>query len=157
MAFAPSNMSLTSPQFSAMGAIPKANTAEADNRSPALSWTAGPEGTQSYAVICHDPDAPLVQNGTYGYVHWVLYNLPAETMSLDEGTQVGTSGVNDGGNLGYGGPMPPEGHGPHCYYFWVLALDQVLDLPEGLTLPEFLTQIEPHLLGMSRLIGTYER
>lgn len=157
MAFVPSSMSLTSSQFSAMGAIPKVHSAEADNRSPALNWTNAPEGTQSFAVICHDPDAPLVQNGNYGFVHWVLYNLPAETTSLAEATDEGSFGRNNLGKLAYRGPMPPEGHGPHHYYFWVLALDQALNLPEGLTLPELLTQVEPHLLGMSRLIGTYER
>ena len=53
--------------------------------------------------------------------------------------------------------MPPEGHGSHLYYFWVLALDEQTALPEGLTLAELLDAVEPHLLGMNRLVGTYER
>ncbi|WP_458526330.1 YbhB/YbcL family Raf kinase inhibitor-like protein [Onishia taeanensis] len=157
MAFAPSSMQLTSSAFSAHGAIPTKHTGEGDNVSPALAWTDAPEGTRAFAVVCHDPDAPLVQNGSYGFVHWLLYNLPADTTFLEEATTVGTRGVNDTGAIGYGGPMPPEGHGVHLYYFWVLALDAPTELPEGLTLPELLTELEPHLLGMNRLVGTYRR
>ncbi|SDK62470.1 YbhB/YbcL family Raf kinase inhibitor-like protein [Billgrantia gudaonensis] len=157
MAFALSNMQLESSAFASQGAIPTKHTGEGDDVSPALSWQGAPEGAKGFAVICHDPDAPLVQHGTYGFVHWVLYNLPGSTTSLEENTNQGTSGKNDFGKLGYGGPMPPEGHGLHQYYFWVLALDKPTDLPEGLSLPEVLKQLEPNLIGMNRLVGTYQR
>ena len=157
MAFALSSMSVTSSAFAHHQAIPAKHTGEAEDVSPALSWEGAPEGTKGYAVICHDPDAPLVKEGGYGFVHWVLYNLPAETTSLEENTALGTSGMTDFGKPGYGGPMPPEGHGSHLYYFWVLALDEQTSLPEGLTLPELLTAVEPHLMGMNRLVGTYQR
>lgn len=157
MGFALSNMQLTSPAFAQGGAIPAKHTGEGEDVSPALSWTDVPEGSQSFAIICHDPDAPLVKNGSYGYVHWVLYNLPADTRSLDEGSAVGTAGLNDFGKSEYGGPMPPRRHGIHHYYFWVLALDKMLNLAEGLSLGELLEKIEPHLLGMNRLVGTYQR
>lgn len=157
MAFALSTMQLESSAFKAQGAIPTKHTGEGEDVSPALSWQGAPEGTKGFAVICHDPDAPLVQNGSYGFVHWVLYNLPASTTSLEENSGEGDSGLNDFGKQGYGGPMPPEGHGVHQYYFWVLALGKATDLPEGLALPELLKQVEPHLLGMNRLIGTYQR
>ncbi|GAB3673140.1 YbhB/YbcL family Raf kinase inhibitor-like protein [Salinisphaera aquimarina] len=157
MAFAPTEMKLESSAFSAHGKIPAKHSAEGENISPALAWTNPPEGTQSFAVVCHDPDAPLVQNGMYGFVHWVLYNLPASTTELAEGVDTGTVGGNDFGEQGYGGPMPPEGHGVHHYYFWVLAFDKALDLPAGLSLADLLEKTEPHLLGMERLIGTYER
>lgn len=157
MGFALSQMKLTSSAFDALGAIPSRYTGEGADVSPDLSWSGVPDGTRSFAVICHDPDAPLVSPGSYGFVHWVLYNLPASTTSLDEDTNEGTSGKTDFGKTGYGGPMPPEGHGPHHYYFWVLALDASLDLEEGLTLWELLERIEPHVIGMNRLVGTYER
>ncbi|MEQ6889184.1 YbhB/YbcL family Raf kinase inhibitor-like protein [Halomonas sp. CS7] len=157
MAFAPSSMQLTSSAFVNHEAIPTRHTGEGENVSPALAWRDAPEGTKGFAVICHDPDAPLVNDGSYGFVHWLLYNLPADVTALDEATTLGTSGVNDTGSLGYGGPMPPEGHGVHLYYFWVLALDTVTELPEGLTLPELLNKLEPHLLGMNRLVGSYRR
>jgi len=155
MAFALSDMQLRSGNFEANAAIPARHTGEGEDISPTLSWQDAPAGTQSFAMICHDPDAPLVQNGTYGFVHWLLYNLPASVNALDAGTDTGTAGANDFGSTGYGGPMPPAGHGTHYYYFWVLALDKALDLPAGLSLPEFLQKAEPHLLGMNRLIGSY--
>ncbi|WP_163560155.1 YbhB/YbcL family Raf kinase inhibitor-like protein [Halomonas sp. NO4] len=157
MAFALSTMQLESSAFAPQGAIPTKYTGEGDDVSPALAWQGAPDGTKGYALICHDPDAPLVQHGTYGFVHWVLYNLPASVTSLEENSARGTSGKNDFGKLGYGGPMPPEGHGLHQYYFWVLALDKPTDLPEGLALPEVLKQLEPNLIGMNRLVGTYRR
>ncbi|WP_070989025.1 YbhB/YbcL family Raf kinase inhibitor-like protein [Halofilum ochraceum] len=157
MAFALSDMQVTSPAFESRGPIPKRNAADGDDRSPELAWSAPPDGTKSLAVICHDPDAPLVTPGTYGFVHWVLYNLPASTTHLAEATQEGTVGGNDFGNMGYGGPMPPEGHGVHHYFFWVIALDRELDLEPGLTMWQFLERVEPHILGMNRIVGTYER
>ncbi|MCG6659208.1 YbhB/YbcL family Raf kinase inhibitor-like protein [Halomonas campisalis] len=158
MAFALSNMQLESAAFPAGGAIPAKYTGEGDDISPPLSWRDAPEGTKGFAVICHDPDAPLVQHGSYGFVHWVLYNIPASTSSLEEATAVGTRGKNDFGKHGYGGPMPPEGHGLHQYYFWVLAMDKPTDdLPEGLSLHDLLVRVEPHLIGMNRLVGTYQR
>ncbi|SDM68488.1 phospholipid-binding protein, PBP family [Franzmannia pantelleriensis] len=157
MAFALSTMQVESAAFAAHGKIPSKHTGESDNVSPALSWSGAPEGTKGYAVICHDPDAPLVKEGQYGFVHWVLYNLPGSVTSLEEATNTGTTGVHDGGGSGYMGPMPPEGHGLHLYYFWVLALDAELDLPAGLTLSQLLEKVEPHLLGMNRLVGTYQR
>ena len=157
MGFALSDMQLTSGAFEHHGKIPAKHTGEGEDVSPALAWTNAPDGAQSFAIICHDPDAPLVKPGTYGFTHWVLYNLPESTTSLDEGTSEGTSGANDFGKQGYGGPMPPEGHGRHHYYFWVLALDQQLNLEPGLTLEQFLERAEPNIIGMNRLIGTYRR
>ncbi len=157
MGFALSKMQLTSPAFAAGGRIPAKHTGEAENVSPALAWSDAPEGTRSFAVVCHDPDAPLVTGGRYGYVHWVLYNIPGNVTSLDEGTSGYTSGVSDFGKPGYGGPMPPPGHGTHNYYFWVFALNAELNLEPGLTLWQLLEKIEPHTLGMNRLVGTYSR
>ena len=157
MGFALSGMQLTSSAFSDGGAIPTRYTGEAEDVSPAVSWSDAPAGTQSCALICHDPDAPLVKPGTYGFVHWVLYGIPGDVSELPEGCGDYVQGVNDFGNAGYGGPMPPEGHGTHHYFFWVLALDNVPDLPPGLTMWELLDRIEPNLIGMNRLVGTYVR
>jgi Raf kinase inhibitor-like YbhB/YbcL family protein len=158
MGFAPTDMQVTSSAFNAHQRIPKKHTGEGEDVSPALSWGEAPEGTRAFAVICHDPDAPLCKPGSYGFVHWVLYNLPASVTSLPEGGgDAYTSGKTDFGKTGYGGPMPPEGHGVHHYYFWVLALDRELELEAGLTMAQLLERVEPHVLGMNRLVGTYER
>lgn len=157
MPFALSDMQLKTTAFDNRAAIPKRHTGEGEDVSPALSWNGAPEGTKAFAVICHDPDAPLVKPGNYGFVHWVLYNLPGSLSGLDEGSSEGTAGVNDFGNSGYGGPMPPDGHGVHHYFFWVIALDDDLGLEPGLTMWQFLEKAEPHILGMNRIVGTYER
>ncbi|HEY5641418.1 MAG TPA: YbhB/YbcL family Raf kinase inhibitor-like protein [Woeseiaceae bacterium] len=157
MGFALSDMQLKSAAFQNGGAIPAKFTGEAEDVSPALSWAGAPTGTKSFALICHDPDAPLVKPGTYGFVHWVLYGIPGNVTSLPEGCDDFTKGVNDFGNPGYGGPMPPPGHGRHHYFFWVLALDEELDLEPGLTMWEFLAQAEPNIIAMNRLVGTYVR
>jgi len=158
MGFALSDMQLTSTVFEKGGSIPLKHTCEGEDVSPALSWSGTPDGARAFAVICHDPDAPLVTpSGTYGFVHWVLYNIPESTTGLEEGCADFTSGQNNFGKDGYGGPMPPNGHGTHQYYFWILALNEVTDLEPGLTMWELLERIEPHLIGMNRLVGTYER
>ena len=158
MGFALSTMQLVSPAFRQGGRIPAKYTGEGENVSPPLSWSGAPSGTRSFAVICHDPDAPLIsKHGTYGFVHWVLYNIPAATNSLDEGTTAFTAGKNDFGKTGYGGPMPPDGHGDHHYYFWILALDHETQLEGGLELWELLQEIEPRVTGMNRLMGIYAR
>lgn len=157
MGFALSEMKLESAAFDHHGSIPKRHTGEGEDVSPAFSWQGAPAGTRSFALICHDPDAPLVSPGSYGFVHWVLYNIPAAVSELEEGTGEYTAGVNDFKKSGYGGPMPPEGHGTHHYFFWLLALDKELDLQAGLSLWELLRKAEPHVIGMNRLVGTYRR
>jgi len=157
MGFALSDMQLTSDAFAPHGEIPKRHTGEGQDVSPPLAWRDVPEGAKSFAVICHDPDAPLVKPGTYGFVHWVLYNVPGDLSSLPEAVDAYTSGRNDFDAEGYGGPMPPEGHGTHHYFFWLLALSCEPRLEPGLDMWTLLERVEPHLLGMNRLVGTYER
>ena len=108
-------------------------------------------------MICHDPDAPLVTPGAYGFVHWVLYNIPAAVTQLAEDEKQYTCGMNNFGRSDYGGPMPPEGHGIHHYFFWLLALNAGSDLAPGLSMQELLKEIEPSVIAMNRLVGTYSR
>jgi hypothetical protein len=157
MAFALSDIKLRSPAFDYHGRIPPRHSGEGADVSPPLTWENAPAGTRSFAVICHDPDAPLLKNGRYGFVHWVLYGIPPTADRLEEDTDAGTTGMTDFGRAGYGGPMPPEGHGTHHYYFWILALDADPDLEPGLELAAFLERVEPHVIGMNRLVGTYKR
>ncbi len=157
MGFALSSMKLTSPAFETGRGIPTKHTGEGEDVSPAFNWNDTPDGTKSFAIFCHDPDAPLVTPGKYGFVHWVLYNIPGSVSELTEGSGDHSQGVNDFGNPGYGGPMPPEGHGTHNYFFWLLALDRELELEAGLSMWDLLEQIEAHVIGMNRLVGTYRR
>ena len=157
MGFAPSKLTLASSAFQNHGKIPTKHTGVGADVSPPLSWSNIPDGTRSFALFCHDPDAPLVTPGAYGFVHWVLYNIPASVSQLDEDETRFTNGVTHFGASAYGGPMPPEGHGVHHYYFWILALDAELELEPGLSLKGLLKAIEPNVIGMNRLVGTYAR
>jgi Raf kinase inhibitor-like YbhB/YbcL family protein len=99
--------------------------------SPDLTWTKGPDGTQSYVLTVYDPDAPTGS----GWWHWVVFNIPADTTSLPEGFgSLGTKksapmiqSRTDFGVGGYGGPAPPPGK-VHHYIFTVYAL-KVKSLP----------------------------
>ncbi len=157
MGFALSNMQLACTAFADGGSIPAKFTGESDDVSPEFAWSNAPEGTRSYALVCHDPDAPLIKPGTYGFVHWVLYNIPADATGIGEASADHTAGVNDFGNAGYGGPMPPEGHGTHRYFFWLFALSSEAPIEPGLTMWQLLERIEPDVIGMNRLMGTYSR
>lgn len=112
---------------------------EGDNISPQLSWTAGPEGTKSYALTVYDPDAPTGS----GWWHWVVYNIPADVTELKTG--VGTAdgkllpagtqqGRTDFGAKGFGGACPPPGDKPHRYIFTIHALKtDKISVPEDAT------------------------
>lgn len=132
---------------------------EGQNISPALSWSGAPATTKSFAVICDDPDAPSPKNPRpKPWVHWVLYNIPSDRTSLDEGsTGGGTLGKTDFGEQAYGGPMPPPGSGTHRYFFKVYAIDKVLELKAGASKDDLLRTMEGHILGHGETFGTYER
>lgn len=148
------SLTITSPSFQTGQKIPRKYTGEGDDVSPALSWTGAPSATQEYALICDDPDAPRPQP----WVHWVLYKIPANTTSLAEGSKgIGIDGTNSWPREGYGGPMPPPGHGVHHYHFKVYALDAPLELGPGATKEVLLKAIDDHVIGKGELVGTYER
>lgn len=146
-------MKLSSTAFADSTAIPKKFTADGADVSPALQWSDVPAGTHSLTLICDDPDAP---RGTW--VHWVLFNLPADLRELPEdlAANVGVQGNNDFGNLGYGGPSPPRGK-PHRYFFKLYALDIVLDILKGSTKVQVEKAMSGHILGSAQVIGTFGR
>jgi Raf kinase inhibitor-like YbhB/YbcL family protein len=140
--------------FGSGATIPKKHTGEGQDVSPPLTWSGLPQGTKEIAIICDDPDAPTQKP----FVHWVLYKIPADRTGLPEGATEGVlEGKNDFGGWGYGGCMPPRGHGVHHYHFKVYALDAELDAPEGLGKEELLSAMEGHVLDEGELIGIYER
>ncbi|MBM3132886.1 MAG: YbhB/YbcL family Raf kinase inhibitor-like protein [Chloroflexi bacterium] len=150
-------IAITSPAFLSGEPIPAKYAKGRETLSPPLEWGQPPEGTQSLALICDDPDAP---GGTW--VHWVIYNLPPTTRSLPEGVSRDVdladgshNGKNSWGNIGYDGPSPPGG--THRYYFKLYAIDTMLDLDSGATKKEVLEAIEGHLLARGELMGTYKK
>lgn len=136
--------------------IPARYTGDGENISPALEWSGEPEGTQSFALVMDDPDAP---GGTWN--HWLLWDIPGHVHSLPEGFRpgdLGASGKNDFGRLGYGGPYPPKGHGAHRYQFTIYALDRpALGLPAGAIRKELDRALAGRVLGQASYMGRYER
>jgi Raf kinase inhibitor-like YbhB/YbcL family protein len=145
------DLRLRSPAFDGHKPIPQRHASDGEDIAPALEWSGVPEGTRAFALIVHDPDAPLVD----GFTHWVAYGIPGDATSLPEGGGDAVSGANALGNRGYNGPAPPPGHGPHHYYFWIYALDDEPVLDPGLDRRALFDRIEDHVIEQARLIGTY--
>ena len=148
---------ITSSAFEDGGMIGAKYTCDGADVSPPLKWGAVPEGAKSVALICDDPDAPM---GTW--VHWVLFNMPAETKELAENIPAdeilpdgAKQGVSDFGRIGYGGPCPPSG--THRYFFKIYALDAEVDLAAGANKSQLVAAMEGHILGQGQLIGKYKR
>ena len=165
-------MKLTSPAFENGASIPRHYSGISDELSPPLTWNDVPEGTQSFALICDDPDAPShVHPRPEGpWVHWVIYNIPGSERQLPEALQPvarldkpdgASQGQNDfghPGDIGYRGPMPPLGSGPHRYFFKIYALNRLLDLPpENATKNSLLSAMQGHVLAEAELMGLFER
>ena len=150
-------ITVTSSAFAEGGLIPSKYTCDGEDISPPLEWDSVPDGTKSVALICDDPDAPM---GTF--VHWVLYNLPADTRELPENMPCdgvlpdgARQGTTDFGRAGYGGPCPPGG--THRYFFKLYALDTLIDLPPGVRKAHLVRAIEGHILAKGQLMGRYKR
>jgi Raf kinase inhibitor-like YbhB/YbcL family protein len=155
------SMKLTSTAFKHEASMPSRYTCDGGNVSPPLAWASAPAGTKSFALIVTDPDAPDPKAPKTTWVHWVLYDIPADTASLREaipskGLPAGTlEGVSDWGRTGYGGPCPPIGR--HRYVHTLYALDVVLRDLDKPTRARLLAAMEGHVLASAELIGTYQR
>jgi Raf kinase inhibitor-like YbhB/YbcL family protein len=144
---------IKSSAFEPNARMPGKHTGEGANVSPTLSWQGAPEGTREFALICTDPDAPRARP----WVHWVCCKISPVRSELPEGVQEGVvQGKNDFGRLGYGGPIPPRGHGVHHYHFRLYALDKPMEARPGITQDELQKAMKGHILAEAELIGTYE-
>ncbi len=142
--------------FTEGAAVPKIHTCEGADLSPALEWSGEPAKTASFALIVDDPDAPV---GTWN--HWLLWDIPPTVHALAQGFkpgQTGVSGLSDFGRPGYGGPCPPRGHGPHRYFFKLMAVDvPSLGLKAGARRAELDRALKGHVLAEAHCMGRYER
>ena len=148
---------LTSSVFAQGEPIPVKYTCDGEDVSPPLEWGDPPQGTESFALVNDDPDAPV---GTWD--HWILYNLPPEARSLPEAVPSDAElpdgsqhGQNSWRRLGYGGPCPPSG--THRYFFTLYALDTSLDLASNANKKQLLQAMEGHVLAQAELMGVYSR
>jgi Raf kinase inhibitor-like YbhB/YbcL family protein len=139
-------MLLTSTAFENQTEIPAGYTCKGPNHNPPLRISDVPPGTQSLAIITHDPDAP---NGDF--THWTVWNIPPNTTEMPAATVPTGSmqGVNGFNMIGYAGPCPPSGM--HQYIFELYALDTRLPLPLGAKRQELETAMQGHVLAQSQL------
>ena len=151
-------MKITSSAFTHEGKIPQQFTCEGQDISPDLSWSDAPKETKSFALILHDPDAPRPN----GFVHWVLYNIPASVTHVNQDVsknasvpELGLQGRNDAGKTAYMGPCPPSGS--HRYFFRLYALRDKLDLGPRATYNEVIAAMEGKIIEQAELMGIYAK
>ncbi len=135
-----------------------------ENISPALAWSEPPAGTKSFAVLVHDPDAPT---GGAGFWHWLVIDIPASARGLPQGAgavdgkklpQGAKQLETDFGDIGYGGPCPPKGHGTHHYVFTVYALGvEKLDVPANARTAIVGFTVNHNALAKASITATYGR
>ena len=145
------DLKISSPDIAPLAPIAARHAADAGNVVPRLEIAGAPAGTRELAIIIHDPDAPLPN----GFTHLTVYGLPAATTVFDAQQPSGRIGPHGGGQNAYTGPEPPFGHGQHHYYFWVYALDTVV---EGTpSREEFLSRYGKNVIEQARFVATYRR
>ena len=151
------SLELTSDAFANGQSIPAKYSCIGRNISPALAWTEPPTGTQSFALIVDDPDAPM---GTW--VHWVMFNIPASARGLSEATPTtpqlaggSLQGVTSARSSGYHGPCPPSGR--HRYFFELYALDTMLSLSNEADKDQLLQAMQGHILAQGELMGVFSK
>ncbi|WP_208023506.1 YbhB/YbcL family Raf kinase inhibitor-like protein [Halorussus pelagicus] len=141
--------------------IPTRYTCDGENVSPPLSISNPPEGTEAFALVMDDPDAPSPP-----FVHWLLWNVPADARELPEGLPASETlddlggavqGANGTEELGYVGPCPPEGDPRHTYLFSLYALDAPLELDPGAEYQQVVDAVLQNAIARSQYVGQYAR
>jgi para-nitrobenzyl esterase len=146
-------LTVTSPAFKSGGDIPFENTQYKGNTFPGLSWSGGPAGTKSYAIIMQDGDS----RGANPILHWVMFNIPSETTTLDAGMKTPPAGSKygpnyRGSNQPYLGPRTPPGP-KHRYHMQVFALDESITLAENAALADLIAAMKDHVVASGELVG----
>ena len=152
-------MELSTDAIQVNGEIDSRYTCDLDDSSPELRWSRAPEGTESFVLIVEDPDA------AFGvFTHWLIYNIPAHIHHLPAGIPSQEimpngicQGVNSFGRLGYSGPCPPLGTGPHHYHFKLYALKKGPIIRSRIKRDELFREISGSILSMTEVVGTYQR
>lgn len=152
---------ISSPAFEANGEIPARYTCEGDNISPPLEWRGAPDGTKSFVLVLRDPDAPDPSAPRMTWIHWIVYNIPADAEGLPEAVAGETMPAgareahSDWMRPGYGGPCPPVGR--HRYVFTLYALDAELPDLHRADLKSVERAMSGHVIAAAELTGTYRK
>lgn len=147
-------MELTSPAFTNNSPLPQDATCKGKGVNPPLQINGAPQGTQSLALVMHDPDAV----GGQDFLHWLLWNITPDTTDIGQDTvpSGAAQGTNDYRRAQYGPACPPPGTGLHHYTFDLYALDAQLELPPGTERQTLEEALKPHTLATAQLIGTVQ-
>lgn len=150
----PTKLTVTSPAFAPGGDIPFENTQYKGNTFPGLSWSAGPAGTKTYAIIMQDGDG--ARNGE-PFLHWTVFNIAPTTTKLDAAMSAVPTGAQYGPNYRgtnqpYLGPRTPAGP-KHRYHIQVFALDASLTLDPTANYAALVAAMKDHVLASGELIG----
>ena len=146
------NLKLTSSAFEDGGEIPRKYGYKNGNREPPLTMNGVPEGTKSLALIMDDPDAI----GAVGkvWVHWVVWNIPPYAKEYGNGRD-GNEGMTDFGEVGYGGPAPPDKKHTYVFKLYALDLERIANVGEVSTKDGIEKAMEGHIIEQTTLTGTY--
>ena len=151
-------MEIKSPSFTHQADIPTRYTCQGQDISPPLKFQNVPKGTKSLALIVDDPDAPDPAAPQITWVHWLVYNWPAQITKMQEGLhplpKPAALGFNDWKKTTYGGPCPPIGR--HRYIFKLYALDTLLSLRQP-GKKELEAAMAGHIVGQAELVGIYKK
>lgn len=160
----PPGLAISSPDFEDGGVIPDKYTGAVPNPvSPQLTWTNVPAGTQSFALIFHDPDVAIGRNPS-DVLHWMVFNIPGTAKGLPGGMS-DQAKLADGtiqaknlrGAVGFMGPGNGAQNPYHHYTFELFALDTKLALDENASRDDVLTAMAGHILGKGVLVGRFKR
>ena len=138
-----SDFSITCSDFDEGAEIPKKFGYKFENEEPNISFNRPPSSTTTLALIMDDPDAM----GAVGkvWLHWLQYHNLTESSPVE--------GKTDFGEIGYGGPAPPDKR--HTYIFKAYALDTELELNEGYSKQELEDAMKGHIIAEAKLTGTF--
>jgi len=146
-------ITLESSAFTSGGEIPKKYGYKYDNQSPPLKIGDVPSDSKSLALVMDDPDAM----GAVGkvWVHWIMWNIEPTITEISEDSSPSGSieGKTDFGEIGYGGPAPPDKM--HTYVFKLYALKTKLDLEKGSTKSELEKAMSGQIISQTFLKGTF--
>jgi len=153
-AVAAATLQISSPAFTANGAIPSKYTCDGAGVNPPLAFSGIPAKTQSLVLIVDDPDVPknLMPSGVFD--HWLIWDLPATSKGFAEGAPEAKNGLNTMGT-GYMGPCPPDRE--HRYFFKLYALDAKLATAKISNKQDLEAAMKGHILEQAELIGRYAR